>query len=82
MDMPPIPPGSVIIPPERMFDEVTATHKAVTEMRAELKEVAKVLPDHETRIRALERKLWIAAGVSAGAAAGITKALSVVLGGP
>lgn len=81
MDSASIPPGSVIIPPDRLYDEVTATHRAVAEIRGDVKEVMKVLPDHEARLRAVERKIWLVAGVSASAAAGLTKALSVVLGG-
>jgi hypothetical protein len=76
-----IPPGSVVITPTELYKEMQLTHQAVTEMRGDLKKVTEVMPDHETRIRALERRIWLAAGVAAGAAAGITKALSAVLGG-
>lgn len=76
-----VPAGSAVITPTELYKEMQATHQSVTELRGEVKEIAKVLPDHESRIRVLERKVWVAAGVAAGAAAGLTKALSTVLGG-
>jgi hypothetical protein len=99
-----VPPGSAVITPAEVYREVQAIHQGVTEMRGELREVMRVIPDHEerlraleqrddgddiardvqdheTRLRSMERRIWLAAGVAAGAAAGLTKAISAVLGG-
>ncbi len=51
-----IPPGSVVISPQKLYDEVMATHHAVTEMRTEVREVMRVIPDHENRLRVLEQR--------------------------
>lgn len=76
-----IPPGSVVITPTELFLELRATHQAVTEMRGELKDMARTMPDHESRLRALERKVWVASGVAAGTAAGLVEGLRAALGG-
>lgn len=51
-----IPPGSAVITPAEMYREMQATHQAVTELRGELRDVMRVIPDHETRLRALEQR--------------------------
>ncbi|NIH81681.1 hypothetical protein [Amycolatopsis viridis] len=59
-------PGDVVITTKEMYDEVRATHDAVKEIRGEMKtlreEVKAQSADHETRIRALERRVWVATG--------------------
>lgn len=51
-----IPPGSVVITPEKLYDEVIGTRHDVTEMRGEIREVMRLVPDHENRLRALEQR--------------------------
>lgn len=51
-----VPPGSAVITPAEMYREMQATHLAVTDMRGELREVMKVIPDHEERLRVLEQR--------------------------
>ncbi|GGM64010.1 hypothetical protein GCM10012275_38190 [Longimycelium tulufanense] len=71
----------VVIPLEQLFAELRGIRDEVREMRTELR----TLHDHETRLRAIERKLWLAAGLAAGlgggAGAGLFAALQSVLGG-
>lgn len=73
-----VPPGSVIVTPTDLFTEVRATHHAVTEMRGEIREIARVVPDHESRIRTLEKKVWWASGTAAGAAAAISQLIQAL----
>lgn len=70
-----IPPGSVIITPTELYAKVEAIGNDVSGMRGDLREISKALPDHESRIRALEKKVWWASGLSAGAAAAIGQLL-------
>lgn len=73
-----IPPGSVIITPTELYSEVKAIGTDVSGMRGDLREISKALPDHEGRIRALERRMWWATGLAAGAAAGATRLLQAL----
>ena len=59
--------------------------KALYELRADVKllagkldENAKIKDDHETRIRALERKVFIAAGIATAAGATLGNASSLI----
>lgn len=74
-----VPPGSVIITPTALYEKVEAIGQDVSGMRGDLREISssisKALPDHESRIRALEKKVWWASGLSAGAAAAISQVL-------
>ena len=51
-----VPPGSAIVTPAQMYDEIKAIHQGVIEIRGELREVTRVVPDHEERLRALEQR--------------------------
>jgi len=61
--MPEDEPG-VVVTLSQMYREMQAMHGEVREMRAELQGSLKTVDDHETRIRSLERKLWIVVGSS------------------
>lgn len=74
--MSPIPPGSAIVTASEMFAEIRATHTAVTEMRSELRQIT----DHETRIRGLERRMWIASGAAAILGGGLSEAVRAIFG--
>ncbi|CAK7284928.1 hypothetical protein ACNFR7_01320 [Streptomyces sp. RM1] len=59
----PIPDGSVIITPTEVYAEVRATYDAVKSVSSKLDSLpvadhARMLNDHETRIRTLERARW------------------------
>lgn len=66
-----------------MSDEIPADTSAVILARMEVKldHALANVTDHETRIRVLERKVWGAAGIAAGASSAISAALALVLGG-
>lgn len=51
-----VPPGSAIVTPAEMYREMQAIHQGVVEIRGQLREVARVIPDHEERLRALEKR--------------------------
>jgi hypothetical protein len=59
-----IPDGSVIITPTEVYKETLATHQAVQVMSGKLDTILNSQGDHETRIRSLERRLWIGLGVA------------------
>lgn len=83
-----IPEGSVVITPTEMYREMLATHQAVRDVSMKLdgalSDTARRLDgidndvaDHETRIRGLERRIWMTVGagtvVGGGAAALISQ---------
>jgi len=72
----PIPEGSVIITPGAMFDEVRRTTDAVRDLSNKLDPHLATSIDHEVRIRAIERRMWVAVGGSSAVAAGLATALS------
>lgn len=78
-----MPPGDVVITTKEMFDEVRATHDAVKELSGDVsalrndfkgsqKDQAQKNVDFETRIRSIERRVYLALGAGGvlGAAAG------------
>ncbi|TCO64959.1 hypothetical protein [Actinocrispum wychmicini] len=73
-----IPPGSVVITPTELYAEVKGIGTAVAEIKGDVQELRKALPDHESRIRALERRMWWATGVAATFAAGITELVQLL----
>ena len=79
-----MPPGSVIITPAQMYSEIrTMSEKvdhlaavidpALSTIREDLGEVRVVQADHESRLRAIDRRLWLAAVVAAASGAGIAQ---------
>lgn len=73
-----IPPGSVVITTTEMYREMKATHDNVTAMRGELQAIAEAVPDHEARIRALEKSRWWVGGLATGAGAGLAEVLRLI----
>lgn len=76
------PEGSVLITPAQMYHELRATHDevkrlsqaldpAIKNLRHAVDTVAERVGDHETRLRVLERRIWIASGFAALAAAAL-----------
>jgi hypothetical protein len=76
-----IPDGSVVITPTEVYAEVRATHDEVKSVSSKLDALpvadhARVLDDHESRIRTLERARWPLPSIAAVTAVG---ALGVAL---
>jgi hypothetical protein len=72
-----IPQGSVVITPTEVFHEMRAIHDEVKEMRVELRDIS----DHESRLRALERRIWLASGAATTIGAGLGALAAKLLGG-
>ncbi|MGW1039903.1 hypothetical protein [Streptomyces sp. NPDC002547] len=75
-----MPDPGVYIAPGQMYQELRTLSDGMTRMETKLdgivhglSDVGKDLTDHETRIRALERRVWTASGVATvlGAGAGV-----------
>lgn len=75
--MDPASTAGVVITMDRIYTELQAVHDEVRDMRGEVKDIA----DHESRLRSLERKIWVAAGVTAGLAGGVVQAINSLTGG-
>lgn len=88
-----LPPGSVVITPNQMFDEMRAIHDevrnlagkvdpALAEMRGDIGELKSDRKALELRIRALENWRWFVLGISSVAAlvasAGVSWIIDVV----
>jgi hypothetical protein len=76
-----IPPGSVVITPTELYKEMQGIDQKLDEVRVDLKPVLAAIPDHESRLRALERRMWIASGVAAVLGGGLGKMISAWTGG-
>jgi hypothetical protein len=74
-----IPEGSVVITPTEMYKDIIDTHRTVQAISTKLdgalsdnarrmegieKDFEKGFADHETRLRSVERRMWVAVGVS------------------
>lgn len=86
-----VPVGAVIITPAQMYDEIRQVREevshlsalldpAINSIRDDLKDVREVAKDHETRLRGVERRVWVAAGVAAVIALGGSQAVNAALG--
>lgn len=83
----PIPEGSIIITPAEVYAKVTALTDAVTELvatdKAEAKERAELkakVEGIETRLTAVERKIWMVTGAAATAGGLLGSWLPTALG--
>ena len=85
-----IPEGSVVITPMEMYREMVDTHRAVQSISTKLDtalsdnsrrldSVDKDLTDHETRLRSLERRVWMAVGVSTAVSGGAAALISQIM---
>lgn len=57
-------PGAVVTL-DNMYQEIKGLRTDVTTMLANLANNTAIAQDHETRIRTLEKRVWIAAGAAA-----------------
>lgn len=64
---------------QRIEDRQEEQGKILTRMDERLEQVIKAKDDHESRIRALERKVWAASGIAAVAGAGLLEGLQQIL---
>ncbi|WP_116042234.1 hypothetical protein [Amycolatopsis palatopharyngis] len=75
--MPEPMPGLVaVVTMDQIYGELRSLHDEVRDMRSEVKDIA----DHENRLRSLERKVWLAAGIAAAASGGIVQAFNTAMG--
>lgn len=85
-----IPEGSVVITPMAMYVEMQATHQAVRDVAVKLDGalsdnsrrldgIDKGMADHETRLRGLERRVWMAVGVSTAVSGGAAALISQLM---
>lgn len=85
-----IPDGSVVITPTEMYREMLATHQAVRDVSGKLDGaldaharrldgIDKDVADHETRLRGLERRVWMAVGVSTAVSGGAAALVSQLM---
>lgn len=78
-------PGAVIITPTEMYQEMRATREQVQRLAnlvdPALGDIRADVSDHETRIRHLERRVWVAAGIAAGAGAGLAQLATALQAG-
>lgn len=51
-----VPPGSAVITPNEMLNEIRQIHSEIRDLRAPIEKLADVVPDHEHRIRKLEER--------------------------
>lgn len=74
-----IPEGSVVITPTEMYRELRDTHDEVKALSASVNDLSEslrnIVGDHESRIRALEKMVWRAAGAAAVVGAGLSYAV-------
>lgn len=74
-----IPPGSVIVSPRDMYDEIRGLRDDVGRLTSvvdpALTDIKAKQTDHEGRLRSLERKVWVAAGIAAAAGLGLSQAI-------
>lgn len=73
--------NGVVITLDTIYEQVIATKDLASKLVDKVDAIEKRDSDHETRIRALERKVWTAAGAAAVVGAGVTEALTAILGG-
>lgn len=67
----------VTITMDQIFAELREVHTEVRDMRSDVRDIA----DHESRIRSLERKVWVAATVAATMAGSVVQAFNSLTGG-
>lgn len=68
-----IPEGSIIITPTEVYNEVKSLTDVVRQLVAENKAdtIPQQVADLQTRVRALEAKVWIASGFAAALGGGL-----------
>lgn len=67
----------VVITLDQIYQKLEAVDDTVKAMATRVDTIA----DHETRIRSIERRMWVVAGLAAAGAGGITQAFNSLMGG-
>ena len=80
-----VPEGSVVITPTAMYMEIQSLGVEVRHMATlldpALKDLRDAVKDHEIRIRAAERRIWMATGVASVMASVGATYLNTLIGG-
>lgn len=64
MDIQGVPPGSVVITPEGMYQELKAVHQTLDQLVSKFDDVPDRLRDHESRLRSVEQWRWKTQGLA------------------
>lgn len=72
---------NVEITPRELYDKLMEVSNKITELAVAVSPIPARFDDHETRLRALEKKIWAAAGFAAAIGTGLGTALSQIFGG-
>lgn len=63
-----VPEGSVVITPAQMYEELRAVHELVRDLSGKvdpaLADLRRVADDHESRLRGIEKRVWLACGAA------------------
>jgi hypothetical protein len=65
---------------KEVYDILVDVRNDVTSIKSELKNTSEDVKDHETRLRALEKWIWAAAGTGVVGGAGLAQVLQQLLG--
>jgi hypothetical protein len=80
----PVPPPqqgiAFTITGKEIWESLQRVAEGVADIKSDLHGVPDAIKDHETRLRSIEKRLWVAAGFAAAAGGGIGGALSRFLG--
>lgn len=81
--MPDIPEGSIIITPQQVYEKVMTLTESVNKLvvTAESDTTAADVAELKSRVRALEQKVWMAAGAAATLGSGLGSFLTARFGG-
>lgn len=71
-----IPQGAVIITPSEIFHEMRGIRDDVRDMKAEMRNRS----NHESRIRSLEHRMWLATGIATVLGSSVTLFVVKLLG--
>lgn len=69
-------PAAVTISIAQIYATLLEVRTDVQDIKHSVERVGRETADHETRIRSLERKVWIAAGAASGLTALVTQVLT------
>lgn len=62
--MPPSEEPGIVITAHEMYQELREVHDEVKGLRSDFRELARDRSDHESRLRALEARVWQASGAA------------------
>ncbi|WP_433224462.1 hypothetical protein [Microtetraspora malaysiensis] len=74
-------PNGVVVSFKDMYDDLRALVSEMQTLTTELRESRNTSADHETRIRKLERVMWLAAGAASVVGGGVGAVIKQAIGG-